>query len=137
VRVLLVEDDDDARDAYTTMLTELGAEVQAAPSAAAGLTALEGFRPQVILSDIAMPGEDGHSFMRNVRRLAPEQGGHVPAAALTALATDQDRERVMQSGFQIHVSKPVASFGLAAAVGLLAAWQPIARSAPEGPVSRR
>ena len=137
MRVLLVEDDDDARDAYTTMLTELGAEVQAAPSAAAGLTALEGFRPQVILSDIAMPGEDGHSFMRNVRRLAPEQGGHVPAAALTALATDQDRERVMQSGFQIHVSKPVASFGLAAAVGLLAAWQPIARSAPEGPVSRR
>jgi two-component system, chemotaxis family, CheB/CheR fusion protein len=131
VRVLMVEDDDDTRDAYATMLTELGAEVRAAPSAAAGLALLEEYRPQVILSDIAMPGEDGFTFMQRVRRLAPERGGRVPAAALTALASDADRERAMQSGFQLHVAKPVDATRLAAIVRMLAAdWKQLG-SEPE------
>lgn len=122
IRVLLVEDDDDTREAYAATLTELGAEVRAEASAAAGLAALEEYHPQVILSDIAMPGEDGFSFIQKVRRRDPEQSGRVPAAALTALASDQDRQRAMQSGFQLHVPKPIDSARLAAVVGILADW---------------
>jgi two-component system, chemotaxis family, CheB/CheR fusion protein len=125
VRILLVEDDDDTREAYVTMLTELGAEVRAASSAAAALAVLEEYRPQVILSDIAMPGEDGFSFIQKVRRLAPEQGGRVPAAALSALASEQDRLHALQAGFQLHVAKPVDSTRLSTVVRMLADWKPL------------
>jgi two-component system CheB/CheR fusion protein len=131
IRVLLVEDQDDSRDAHAMMLGELGAEVRTADSAARGLAALEDFRPQVIVSDIAMPGEDGYSFIRQVRALAPERGGLVPAAALTALATDEDREKAIQSGFQMHLAKPVDSVRLATVIAMLAASKPpadVARS---------
>jgi two-component system CheB/CheR fusion protein len=124
VSVLLVEDDDDTREAYAAMLAELGAEVRAVPTASAGLAALEECRPQVILSDIAMPREDGFSFIQKVRRLAPERGGQVPAAALTALASDDDRQLAMQSGFQVHVAKPIDSARLVAIIRMLADWTP-------------
>ncbi|MGZ3458369.1 MAG: hybrid sensor histidine kinase/response regulator, partial [Archangium sp.] len=130
VRVLLVEDDDDTREAYAAMLAEFGAEVRAAPSATTGLLALEEFRPQVLLSDIAMPGEDGFSFIQRVRRLGPERGGRVPAAALTALATNEDLQRALQAGFQMHVAKPVDSARLAAVVSALLDWK-LPGSAPE------
>jgi two-component system CheB/CheR fusion protein len=126
VRVLLVEDDDDTREAFATMLTELGVEVRAVPSAAAGLAALDEYVPQVILSDIAMPGRDGFSFIEEVRSREPEQGGRVPAAALTALASDEDRQRAFQAGFQLHIAKPVDASRLAAAVAMLASGQPMA-----------
>jgi two-component system, chemotaxis family, CheB/CheR fusion protein len=125
VRVLLVEDDDDTRESCVAMLAQLGVEVRAAPSATAALEVLAEFHPQVILCDIAMPGEDGYSFMQKVRRLGPERGGQVPAAALTALAGEEDRRRALQAGFQMHIAKPVYSAQLAAAVGALAAWKPM------------
>jgi two-component system CheB/CheR fusion protein len=129
IRVLLVEDNDDTRQACSAMLTELGADVQSASSAAAGLAELERFQPQVILSDIAMPGEDGFSFIEKVRRREPERGGRVPAAALTALASEEDRQRALQAGFQLHVAKPVDSARLATIVSMLAAWkQPLAQA---------
>ncbi|HVW29245.1 MAG TPA: CheR family methyltransferase [Polyangiaceae bacterium] len=131
LRVLLVEDDDDTREAYSAMLSELGAEVRAAPSAAAGLDELQRFRPQVIVSDIAMPGEDGFSFIQKVRRLDPDRGGRVPAAALTALASDEDRQRAMRAGFQLHVAKPVDAARLAAVVSMLADWKAPLASATE------
>ena len=121
VRVLLVEDDDDARESFSAMLELLGAVVSAAPSAAAGLARIEEFHPQVILSDIAMPEEDGYSFIRKVRRLGPDHGGLVPAGALTALAGDEDRNQAKEAGFQIHIAKPVEAVQLAAAVRTLAA----------------
>jgi CheY-like chemotaxis protein len=121
VRVLLVEDDDDTREAYATLLRSLGAQVRAEPSSATGLAAMEEFLPQVILSDIAMPGEDGYSFIRKVRDLGPARGGSVPAAALTALARDEDRQQVIQSGFQIHLAKPVDVTQLAGVVSWLVA----------------
>jgi two-component system, chemotaxis family, CheB/CheR fusion protein len=121
VRVLIVEDDDDARRSFSAMLELLGAVVSAAPSAAAGLAVIDEFRPQVILSDIAMPEEDGYSFIRKVRRLAPEHGGLVPAGALTALAGDDDRKQAKEAGFQLHIAKPVEAVHLAAAVRTLAA----------------
>lgn len=120
IRVLLVEDENDTREAYAAMLGRLGATVCAAPSAAEALEALRQFQPQVILSDIAMPGEDGFSFMRKVRRLDPKQGGRVPAAALTALASDEDRQQAFESGFQLHIRKPVDAAKLASVVAELA-----------------
>jgi two-component system CheB/CheR fusion protein len=122
-RVLLVEDDDDSRESFAAMLTEFGVEVRVAPSTSAGLAILNEFRPQAILSDVALPGEDGFSFIQKVRLLGPGRGGDVPAAALTALAGDDDRRRALASGFQIHVAKPVDSARLASVVGALIDWK--------------
>ena len=121
VRVLVVEDDEDMRRSLSEMLEQLGAEVRAAPSAAAGLTGVQEFLPRVILSDIAMPGEDGYSFIRRVRHLPPNRGGQTPAAALTALASDEDRAQAKSAGFQLHLAKPVEGVQLAAAIRVLAA----------------
>lgn len=123
VRVLLVEDDDDTREACASMLKEHGAEVRAAPSVANGLSELENFVPQVILCDIAMPGEDGYAFIRKLR------GGNqwrreIPVAALTALASEEDRRRALDSGFQMHLAKPIDADRLATAVATLVAPSP-------------
>jgi CheY-like chemotaxis protein len=120
VRVLLVEDDDDTRDACAAMLKEHGAEVRATGSVAEGLAALENFVPQVILCDLAMPGEDGYAFIRKLRRGSGGNRG-VPVAALTALASEEDRRRVLESGFQMHLAKPIDADRLATAVATLAA----------------
>ena len=119
VRVLLVEDDDDTREAYATMLAELGTQVRAEPSAARALRALGEFHPDVILSDIAMPGEDGYCFIKKVRGLAADRGGRTPAAALTALASDEDRRRALDAGFHAHVAKPVGAAQLVSVVAML------------------
>lgn len=136
VRLLLVEDDDDTREAYTTILAQLGVDVRAAPSAAAGLSLLEGFHPQVVLCDVAMPGEDGYTFIQKVRRLPPERGGQTPAAALTALASELDRRRALEAGFQMHIAKPADASRLAAAVGRLAAWKPVPGGPRDGDLGR-
>jgi CheY-like chemotaxis protein len=122
VRVLLIEDDDDTRESFAMMLETLGAEVHEAISAAAGLAAVATFSPNVIVCDIAMPVEDGFSFIRSLRSLTPEQGGQTPVAALTALAGEADRRRVLDAGFQMHLSKPIDAQRLAAAVGNLSVW---------------
>jgi CheY-like chemotaxis protein len=93
--------------------------VRAEPSAERALAALGEFHPDVILSDIAMPGEDGFSFIQKVRRLDPERGGLVPAAAITALASDEDRRRALDAGFHLHVPKPIAAPQLASVVASL------------------
>ncbi len=123
VRVLLVEDDDDTRESYAAMLAELGVDVRATPTAAAGLATLTEFHPQAILSDIAMPEEDGFTFIQKVRNLEPARGGSVPAAALTALASDDDRRRALDAGFQLHICKPVDATRLASVIGTLIDWK--------------
>jgi two-component system CheB/CheR fusion protein len=107
VRILVVEDDPGTREATTELLSQFGAEVQAAASAAVGLALFEAFKPEVLLSDIAMPGEDGYTFVRRVRALGPERGGDVPAIALSALVSDADRQQALSAGFQRHLAKPV------------------------------
>ena len=74
---------------------------------AEALLALEEQRPDVLVSDIGMPGEDGYAFIRRVRALGPDRGGQVPAAALTAYAKGEDGQRVLSAGFQVHLPKPV------------------------------
>lgn len=120
IHVLLVEDDDDTREACAAMLEAQGADVRAVSSVAQGLAALEMFMPQVILCDIAMPGEDGYAFIHQLR--TGRRGGQIPAAALTALAGEEDRRHALAAGFQMHLSKPIDAAQLAAAVASLHEW---------------
>ena len=84
MRILVVEDESDTRDVLERLLSDRGAEVRSAESAAQGLDVLGGWVPDVLVSDIGMPGEDGYSFIRRIRALPPDRGGRVPAVALTA-----------------------------------------------------
>jgi CheY-like chemotaxis protein len=85
------------------------------------LEALGRARPNVVLSDIQMPGEDGYALIRKVRALPPERGGQTPAAALTGSTTEEERARVLEAGFQYHVAKPVDARALVEIVTTLAA----------------
>jgi CheY-like chemotaxis protein len=107
VSILIVDDDDDARELIGDALVEMGAHVERAESAAVGLLKLQAGPPNVLISDIGMPGEDGYSFIRRVRALAPEHGGETPAIALTAYARPEDIRKTEEAGFQLHVVKPV------------------------------
>jgi CheY-like chemotaxis protein len=107
LRVLIVDDEEDARDLLAAVLSGSGATVVVTSSAAEGFDALTRNRPDVLLSDIAMPDEDGYSLIRRIRALPPEQGGRVPAIALTAYARLEDRKKALAMGFNIHLAKPV------------------------------
>jgi PAS domain S-box-containing protein len=107
VSVLLVDDLAEARELITFALANRGAEVRTAASAAEGLSALGEWRPDVILSDLAMPGEDGYSFIRKVRKLSEESGGKIPAATLTAYAGSKEYLKSLEAGYQAHITKPV------------------------------
>ncbi len=119
LRVLLVDDEPDAREVLTAILNEAGAEVITAAGAHAGLELITRWKPDVLISDIGMPGEDGYDLIRKVRALSPDQGGRVPAIALTAFARTQDRLRVLSAGYQTHVPKPVEPVELATVVASL------------------
>jgi CheY-like chemotaxis protein len=120
----VVEDDEDTRDSILTALAQGGAVVRGACSAAEALDIRAEFEPDVLLSDIAMPGEDGFSLIAKVRALPPERGGQLPAAALTALAGVDDRDRVLAAGFQAHIAKPVDVEDLLRSVARLASSRP-------------
>jgi signal transduction histidine kinase/CheY-like chemotaxis protein len=121
LRVLVVEDDADSRELLLAVLRQCRAEVRAVPGVAEALDAFDTWHPDVLVSDIEMPGEDGYALIRQVRARAPERGGQTPAAALTAYARAEDRMRALLAGFQIHVPKPVEPAELAAVVASLAA----------------
>ena len=106
-RILLVEDDPDTQELLKTVLGRHGAEVTAVSSSAGALAEIVRAKPDVIISDIAMVGENGYEFIRKIRSLDPEAGGHIPAIALTAYAGVTDRRRALLAGFQTHLAKPV------------------------------
>ena len=119
LRVLVVEDDDDTREVLTLGLSLHGADVVAVGSAAAAMVELENKVPDVIVSDIGLPDEDGLALIRRVRKLPPTQGGRVPAVAVTAFTLSDDAEEATRAGFQRHFRKPVETrelFGAVAAV---------------------
>jgi len=120
ISVLLVDDEEDTLVMLDETLKQCGANVRTAVSSADGLEILRTWKPDVIISDIAMPGEDGYSFIRRVRALPAEKGGDIPAAALTAHVRVEDRLRVLSSGFQTHLPKPIEPRELVAAVASLA-----------------
>jgi PAS domain S-box-containing protein len=107
VKVLVVDDEPESLLLLSTLLTQSGAYVKTATSAEEGFAQVKEWRPDVIVSDIGMPGEDGYSFMKSVKIWARETGIWIPAVALTAFARAEDRMKALASGFQIHVPKPV------------------------------
>jgi CheY-like chemotaxis protein len=120
VRVLIVDDEPDARDYIAAVLIRAGAMVETARSAAEGFDAFKRFGPDVLVSDIGMPDEDGLSFMRRIRALPPNEGSRIPSLALTAFAREEDRTRAIGAGYT-HIGKPVGPDVLASAVANLAA----------------
>jgi PAS domain S-box-containing protein len=119
VRVLVVDDEPDARELIKAVLTTSAADVNMAGSASEGLSLLATFRPHVIVSDIGMPDVDGYQFIRQVRSLHADAGGRTPAVALTAFARSEDRTRAIRAGFQIHIAKPIEPQELLATIASL------------------
>ncbi len=118
-RVLLVDDDDDTRDFLAAALQAAGADVRAVGDAETAFDLVSSWRPEVIVSDIAMPQQDGYTLIRRIRALQAERGGRTPAVALTALARPKDRVRALAAGFQTHLPKPVDPSELVLAVANL------------------
>lgn len=120
VRVLLVDDEPEARRIIGIVIERTGAEVRSCMSASEAFKNLIEWRPDVILSDVAMPDEDGYSFIRKVRSLPRDKGGQTPAAALTAYAREEDRTRAFAAGYQMHISKPISAIQLVTMLAKLA-----------------
>jgi CheY-like chemotaxis protein len=120
LRILVVDDEADTREILSMVLNEYGAKVRAAASSDDAMEAFLEWKPNLLISDLGMPGEDGYALIHRVRALAPEQGGNIPAAALTAYVMEEDRLRVLSSGFQTHIPKPVDPTKLAASIAGLA-----------------
>ena len=115
-RILLVEDDLDTQELLKTVLRGNGADVAVVSSSAEALEAVQRVKPDVIVSDIGMAGENGYDLIRKIRSLEPELGGRIPAIALTAYAGTSDRRRALLAGFQTHLSKPVDAAELVAVI---------------------
>jgi CheY-like chemotaxis protein/two-component sensor histidine kinase len=116
IKILVVEDNADTREFTTCLLKEYGASVTAVASASEALITFTKSQPDLLLSDIGMPDIDGYMLIQQVRTLAPEQGGEIPAIALTAYAGECDHQQALKVGFQKHISKPVEARKLVAAI---------------------
>ncbi len=119
IKILVVDDETDTRELVVFLLEQQGAQVTAASSAHEALLALTQAKPDVLLSDIGMPDMDGYMLIQQVRTLAPEQGGQIPAIALTAYAGETNQQQVIAAGFQKHISKPIEPEVLVQAIAQL------------------
>jgi PAS domain S-box-containing protein len=120
LRLLVVDDETGTRDLLETLLGHCGAEVRAASCAAQALEEVTRFRPDLLISDIEMPDEDGYSLLRKLRLIEEDLGGRTPSVALTAHARTEDRMQALAAGFDTHVSKPVEPAELVTVVASLA-----------------
>jgi two-component system CheB/CheR fusion protein len=118
-KILVVDNEADARDALVSLLERYGANVRPAASVADAMLALESDMPDVLISDLAMPGEDGYELIRRVRLLPENAGGRLPSLAVTAYTTEEHRKKVQRTGFQKHLEKPVAPYELVTEVARL------------------
>src|SRR5205807_9462334 len=115
------DDEPDTREMLRVMIEQCGAEVRPSASSEQALEVLDSWRPDVIVSDIEMPGEDGYEFIRKVRQTEVKNGfRQVPAVALTAYARVEDRLRALSAGYQMHVAKPAEPAELAVVIASLA-----------------
>ena len=119
VHVLLVEDDDDSRKLLGTMLKRYGARVTSTKSAKEALSVFDNELPDVMVSDIGMPDEDGYELIRKLRSTPSDRGGLTPAIALTGYASRKDRERALTAGYQQHMAKPIEQADMIAAIASL------------------
>ena len=120
LKVLVIDDEPDARDLLVAVLEKCGSIVETASTTAEALEKLKSDRPDVLISDIGMPGEDGYALIRAIRALPPSAGGNIPAAALTAYARAEDRRKALDAGYMMHVPKPVEPAELVAVIANLA-----------------
>jgi PAS domain S-box-containing protein len=116
LKVLLVDDEPDTLEILTFMLNQFGARVRGASSAADAIDAFREWQPEVLVSDLGMPDEDGFDLIGKIRAMRPEEGGDIPAAALTAHVREEDRLQALAAGYQSHITKPVDPFKLATVV---------------------
>jgi CheY-like chemotaxis protein len=116
VKVLVVDDEADARDLIQRVLVDCSADVLTAGSAEEAMHLVDTQKPHVLVTDIGMPGVDGYELLRRVRALERKRGGRLPAIALTAFARSEDRTRALRAGFLVHVAKPVEPSELVATV---------------------
>ena len=116
VRIVLVEDDADSRNAMALLLEVAGGRVMSVASVRGALTAIDAFHPHVIVSDIGLPAEDGYVLIARVRAQTKERGGLTPAIALTGYARPEERARILAAGFQMHLRKPVDPDALVSAI---------------------
>jgi len=119
IQILFVDDIADVRELFSTLLTAYGADVRAASSAAEALELMTETRPDILISDIGMPVEDGYTLIQKIRAMEIGKGKRIPAVALTAYAGAQDRMRILSAGYQMHVTKPVDGAELATVVNCL------------------
>ena len=126
LHVLVIEDDVDSRDLITTTLQQFGAKVTAVPSAVAALTALAHLKPDVLISDIGMPGMDGYMLMQQIREVT--HTNQIPAIALTAYTTEADQQKAREAGFQQHLAKPMEPIHLVKAISTLVHHRPNAET---------
>ena len=119
LRILVVDDELDARQIIMTILERSGADVRTATSVTAAMQTMDTWRPDVLISDIGLPVEDGYALIDRIRSRSPEQGGQIPALALTAYARKEDRARILAAGYQLHVPKPVEPRELVKAIANL------------------
>jgi hypothetical protein len=131
LRILVVDDNVDGRTLTSMVLTQAGASVKAAASVRDALQMLKVERPDVLVSDIGLPEEDGYGLIRRIREHEAEYGGFLPAVALTGYARAEDRARILAAGFQAHVPKPVDPIELAAAIATIT--QHLRDGEPYGP----
>jgi PAS domain S-box-containing protein len=120
LKVLVVEDDEDARELVRAVLEEAGARVTTSGSVVSALAAVEESKPDVLVSDIGLPDESGYDLVRKLRALPPDRGGGIPAAALSAYTRPEDRKEALSAGFTLHASKPINPMQLVSLVACLA-----------------
>jgi CheY-like chemotaxis protein len=120
LRVLVVDDEQNSSEALSVLFNSCGADARVAGSAPEALNMFDAWQPDILVSDIAMPGEDGYSLIRKVRLRSPQRGGNTPAVALTAYAKIEDRVSILGAGFQMYLSKPADPNELVAVIRRLA-----------------
>ncbi|MDB9379256.1 response regulator, partial [Nodularia sphaerocarpa] len=121
IQILVVDDDPDMRELVEFILIQAGAQVTTAASALQALTLLNQSIPDLLLSDIGMPQMDGYSLIRQIRKYSPQEGGTIPAIALSAYAGEINQQQALQAGFQQHISKPIEPDELIRAIAILIA----------------
>jgi CheY-like chemotaxis protein len=114
--IVVVDDNSDVRRHVGAFLSHLGADVAVARNAIEGLEAVKTYRPDLVLSDISMPGRDGFGLLSDIRALGPDAGGSVPVIAMTALVTQVDRARILNAGFKAFLPKPFSPETLVQAI---------------------
>jgi CheY-like chemotaxis protein len=119
LRILVVDDDADAREVVSTILEQAGAEVATASSAPQAIDLVERWGPNVLISDIGMPNQDGYDLIRKVRARSSDRASQIPAIALTAFARSQDRMKALSAGYQMHVPKPIEPLELVTVIASL------------------